>query len=61
MNGNEKLQNCIFRSETELIKIIKRCACKGGNQEKKGFFCNKRQIFDITPDICQNCELFEPR
>jgi hypothetical protein len=61
MSGEEKLHNCKFRSETELVKVIRRCSCRGGNYEKKGYFCNKKQIFEVTPDICQNCELFESR
>jgi hypothetical protein len=61
MNGQEKLQNCIFRSEQELVKVIQRCSCRGGNYEKRGYFCNKRQLFEVTENICKDCELFEPR
>jgi hypothetical protein len=61
MSGEEKLQNCKFRSEKELIKVVKRCSCRGGNYEKRGYYCNRRQLFEVNPNICQTCELFESR
>lgn len=55
MDGSEKLNTCAFRSTTEIAKIIQRCSCRGGNYEVKGYFCNRKQIFDVKPEICQTC------
>lgn len=59
MEANEKFNTCTWRSRTEISRIIQRCSCQGGNYEIKSHFCNKRQIFDVTPEICANCELYQ--
>lgn len=55
MDGQEKYNTCIFRSHEEITKIIKRCSCQGGNYEKRGYFCNKKQLFDVDQNDCAEC------
>lgn len=61
MNGEEKIEKCKFRSFNEIVHIVKRCSCRGGNYEKRGYFCNKKQVFDIKAQDCQICDLFEAK
>lgn len=59
MSGEEKYNTCLFRSSEEVKKIIKRCSCKGGNYEKVGFFCNKKQLFDVNATDCEGCDQYK--
>lgn len=61
MDDNQKFTNCIHRSANEIVQVIKRCSCRGGNYEKNGYFCNKRQIFDINKEFCTTCEEFKSK
>lgn len=54
-----KFNNCKFRSEEEEVRVIKRCSCQGGDYTEHGYFCHKNQIFKLTSDVCENCQLFE--
>lgn len=50
---------CKHRSVDPIVKIIKRCSCKGGDYEKHGFSCLKRNIFNINHQFCSTCEEYE--
>ena len=50
---------CKFRSIQEHERLIKRCSCRGGDYTVKGFLCEKRQIFDVKPEICSICAEYE--
>lgn len=50
---------CKHRSLDPIKKVIKRCSCQGGNYEKEGFFCNKRQIFGLNHQFCSTCQEYE--
>ena len=57
----DKLNTCKHRSAEEQVRIIKRCACQGGNFEQRGYFCNAKQIFNVTQEICQGCQVYESK
>jgi hypothetical protein len=50
-----KFETCGFRSGGKVEQLIKRCSCQGGNYTVKGYFCEKRQIFDVKNGICESC------
>jgi hypothetical protein len=54
-----KFNNCIHRSQEEETITIQRCSCQGGNYTDSGYKCLKRNIFKITPEICEYCCEFE--
>lgn len=56
-----KFNSCKFRSNDPLVQTIKRCSCKGGDYKVAGYFCNKKQIFQVTEDICKTCEVYESK
>jgi len=58
-NGNTKFNTCQFRSSEVIEKSVKRCACQGGTYTVSGYQCLKRDIFNVTPDICHYCNLFQ--
>jgi hypothetical protein len=60
-NGQKKFNTCEFRSNDAIEKSIKRCACQGGTYTVSGYQCLKRDIFNITPDICHYCSSFQER
>lgn len=61
MDENKKFDTCLYRSLNEVTHVIKRCSCQGGNYEKKGFFCNKKQVFDINKEFCEYCEEYQSK
>lgn len=61
INGEYKFENCKYRSEKEESVTIQRCSCQGGNYTDTGYRCSKRDIFKVTPEICQYCWAFEKR
>jgi hypothetical protein len=61
MNAEEKYKTCIFKSPEEVSKIIQRCSCQGGNYEIKGFFCNKKQLMNVAPSDCQDCDEYQSK
>jgi hypothetical protein len=56
-----KFDSCKHRATEPTKTIIKRCSCQGGNYEKEGYFCYKRQIFGINHSFCESCEEYEPK
>jgi hypothetical protein len=56
-----KFNTCKFRSENPITQTVKRCSCRGGDYQITAYFCNKRQLFQITEDICKNCEFYESK
>lgn len=58
---SNRFNECKHRSAEEESRVIKRCSCQGGDYIEKGYFCNKRQIFKLGPQICEICELFESK
>jgi hypothetical protein len=57
-DGRYKFINCIHRSTDLVSKIINRCKCSGGDYTDRGFYCNKKNIFKVTPEICEYCTEF---
>ena len=53
-----KFQTCKFRSAEEVEKLIKRCSCQGGNYTIKAYYCEARQIFKISEEICKDCPIY---
>jgi hypothetical protein len=56
-----KFHTCKYRSEEEQEKLIKRCSCQGGDYILRGYWCDKRQIFQVTPETCQQCPVYEAK
>jgi hypothetical protein len=56
-----KFGTCKHRSEEEVSQTIKRCSCQGGSYEVKGYYCNKKNIIKLEPDICIHCEEYESK
>jgi hypothetical protein len=61
MEDGKKFDTCMYRSLDEVSRLIKRCSCKGGNYEHKGFYCNKKQVFDINKEFCDACEEYKSK
>ena len=61
MSEVNKFDTCIYRSAEEIIKLFKRCSCKGGSYEKRGHYCNKKQVFDINQEFCNGCDQYAPK
>lgn len=56
-----KFNTCKHRSETEKSQLIKRCNCQGGDYTINGYWCEKRQIFQVTQEICKDCTEYESK
>ena len=56
-----KYKGCNYKSTELHKKVIQRCSCQGGNQTVEGYFCEKREIFKVTPEICEACPVYETR
>ena len=56
-----KFDTCKHRSEQEISKTIQRCSCQGGNYEVKGYFCYKKNILKVEPEICIHCNEYESK
>jgi hypothetical protein len=54
-------ETCKFRSTEKHERLIKRCSCQGGDYTISAYFCNERQIFDVTPEICKDCPIYESK
>jgi|688.fasta_scaffold825136_2 hypothetical protein len=54
-----KFDTCLFRSKSLQERTIKRCACKGGDFILQGYYCSAKDLFQVTPEICSNCELYK--
>lgn len=52
---------CKYRSEEEEDRLIKRCPCQGGDYNLRGYWCEARQIFQVTEDICKDCPVYESK
>ena len=61
MTGQEKFNNCLFRSEDQETEVIYRCPCDGGNYEDTGYKCKARGIFKVEPSICEYCWAFKKK
>jgi hypothetical protein len=52
---------CRHRSDSEIEKLVKRCSCQGGNFLVKGYWCEKRELFQVTEGICSECQVYESK
>lgn len=59
--SSDKFNTCKFRSSETVTKTIKRCSCQGGDYTVSAYFCNERQIFDVTTEICKECPIYESK
>lgn len=60
-DDNLNFNTCKFRSSEKIDRLIKRCSCQGGNYTVSAYLCNERQIFDVTPEICKDCPIYESK
>lgn len=56
-----KFNTCKFKSTEEIERLVKRCSCQGGDYTVKGYFCETRQIFQVSPEICKDCPIYEAK
>ena len=56
-----KFNSCKYKSIDLHKKLIKRCSCSGGDYTVEGYFCEAREIFKVTPEICEECPVYETR
>ena len=56
-----KFHTCKFRSQETQSRVIKRCPCQGGDYNLEGYWCDKRQIFQVTENICAQCMEYESK
>ena len=54
-SGSINFNTCKFRSKEQDSRLIKRCSCQGGDYVLEGYWCEQRQIFQVTPEICSEC------
>lgn len=59
--NQSKFQTCKFRTAEEIDRLIKRCSCQGGDYTIKGYYCEARQLFQVTEDICKDCPIYESK
>lgn len=52
---------CRFRSENEHERLVKRCSCQGGDYTVRGYWCEKREIFDVKEEICGICPEYQDK
>lgn len=57
-NMNIKFEKCRHRSDNK-EKYERRTCCKTIVGE--GYICHKRNITNLVPSVCQNCNEFEER
>jgi hypothetical protein len=56
--NTEKFDTCRFRSIEQREYGEKWCC---GANLRKGYVCNEKTIFDLTPNHCLHCKSFDPR
>jgi hypothetical protein len=60
-HNSYKFYTCKYRSEQEEEVVITRCSCKGGNYIDKGWVCNKKNIFKLNTNICNECDDYKQK
>jgi hypothetical protein len=59
---SSKFNTCKFRSEEPVTQKTKGCSCKGGGEYLiTAYVCHKREIFQVTDEICQECTVYESK
>lgn len=53
-----KFDTCISRSPEEITRTKKTC-CR--SKSKTGFLCLKRDIFPLTKNVCEQCDLYQAK
>jgi hypothetical protein len=56
-----KFITCKFRSTNPVTQTVKRCSCRGGDYQISAFMCYERDIFQVTEDICKDCDIYESK
>ncbi len=60
-DDNLNFNTCKFRSNEKIDRLVKRCSCQGGDYTVSAYFCNERQILDVTSEICKECPIYESK
>jgi len=58
MSGQEKFDSCKHRPDDQ-IEIFDGCPCK--KIKKLVYKCDKRNIVDLRPEVCEGCDLYEQK
>jgi len=61
INPSSKFCTCKHRSPELITRMIQRCSCQGGNYTVTSYECFKREILDVTEEICKNCSEYDPK
>jgi len=54
-----KIDSCKHRSPEQYTRQVKICC--GRSQEVTAFDCVLREIYPLSPDHCNQCNLFQPK
>ena len=52
-NKDEKFNTCVYRSENTYKRNVKVCCNRF--KEVEAYHCDKREIFPLNSDHCENC------
>lgn len=61
IDPSSNFHTCIHRSVDKVQRTIHRCSCQGGNYTVSSYECKKREILDVTEEICKNCQQYQPK
>jgi hypothetical protein len=61
MSEANKFDTCEHRSPEKVSKLIKRCSCQGGSYVVEGYFCHKKNILKLEPEMCIDCDEYESK
>lgn len=59
MSGQEKFDTCTYRSAEKHFSFETRRCC--GKEQAEGYLCFKKQLEDVTPDICEVCIYYQEK
>jgi len=54
---DSKMGSCQFRSKDKLDGFVTKCC--GQSNKISAFKCDKRDIYPLDNNICNNCEVYE--
>lgn len=55
-----KIDNCAFRSDEQISKLVRTCACPNMT-EINGYHCSFHDVFPLNIDFCGACKDFKQK
>lgn len=56
----EKIDSCNGRSIDKVAGKVKVCNC-GTTKDVEDYKCERRDIFPVAPQICNDCLVYQPK